>query len=112
MAATNPGEELRRRDVFVSLAEELQVRRSGVHGAKMAENLFRFEDGRDLAGIGHEAERALYYETASQSLVAVRFDKHGVYAGARELLQRELDDPTAWVEAYGGGLVWTHPRYR
>ena len=112
MATTNSGGTIRRRDTFVNLAEELQIQRSGVHGAKMAENLFRFENGRDLVGIGHEAERAIYYETASKSLVAVRFDKHGVYAGERELLQRELDDPTAWVKAYGGGLVWLHPRYK
>lgn len=112
MATTDSGEGIRRRDVFVNLAEELQLRRSGVHSAKMAENLFRFEQGRDLVGIGHEAKRAIYYETASRSLVAVQFDKHGVYAGEQELLQRELDDPTAWVEAYGSGLVWIHPRYR
>jgi hypothetical protein len=112
MATTNSGEGIRRRDIFVNLAEELQIQRSGVHSAKMAENLFRFGGGRDLVGVGREAKRAIYYETASRSLVAVRFDKHGVYAGEQELLQRELDDPTAWVEAYGGGLVWVHPRYR
>lgn len=97
---------------IVSLIEELQIQGSGVHSAKMAENLFRFEDGRDLVGIDQEAERAIYYEIASQSLVSVQFDKHGVYAGKQELLQRELNDPTAWVEAYGSGLVWVHPRYR
>jgi hypothetical protein len=112
MATTNSGEGIRRRDIFVNLVEELQIRRPGVHSSKMAENLFRFEEGRDLGGIGYEAKRAIYYETASRSLVAVRFDKHGVYAGEQELLQRELDDPTAWVEAYGSGLVWVHPRYR
>jgi hypothetical protein len=96
----------------VNVVEELQIRRSGVHSAKMAENLFRSEEGRDLIGIGHEAERAIYYETASRSLVAVRFDKHGVYTSKQKLLQREIDDPTAWVEAYGDGLVWVHPRYR
>ena len=112
MATTNSEEGIRRRDVFVNLVEELQIRRSGVHSAKMAENLFRFEEGRDLVGIGQEAERAIYYETASRSLVAVQFDKHGVYAGEQELLQRDLDDPTAWVEGDGSGLVWIHPRYR
>ena len=112
MATTNSDERIRRRDVFVNLTEELQLRRSGVHSAKMAKNLFRFEEGRDLVGIGHKAKRAIYYETASRSLVAVQFDKHGVYTGEQELLQRELNDPTAWVEAYGSGLVWVHPRYR
>jgi len=112
MATTDSGEKIRRREVFVNLAEEFQLRRSGVHSAKMAEKLFRFEEGRDLVGIGHEAKRAIYYETASRSLVAVQFDKHGVYAGEQELLQRELDGPAAWVDAYGDGLVWVHPRYR
>jgi len=111
MATTDSKERIRRHDVFVNLAEELQTRRSGTHSTKMAENLFRFEAGRDLVALGYEAERAIYYETASQSLVAVQFGKHGVYAGEQELLRREFDDPTAWVEAYGGGLVWVHPRY-
>ncbi|EMA63866.1 hypothetical protein C469_01904 [Halorubrum lipolyticum DSM 21995] len=56
----------------------------------MAENLFRFEEGRGLVGIGHETERAIYYETASRSLVAVQFDKHRVDAGEQERLQREI----------------------
>ncbi|TKX68896.1 MULTISPECIES: hypothetical protein [Halorubrum] len=60
MATTDSGERIRRRDVFVNLAEELQLRRSGVHSAKMAENLFRFEEGRDLVGIAHEAERGVH----------------------------------------------------
>jgi hypothetical protein len=93
--------------VFANLTEELQIQRAGVHGAKVAENLFTFEERRDLVGVGHEAQRAVYYETASRSIVAVRSDKHGVCAGKRELPQRELDGPTAWVEAYGSGPVRT-----
>ena len=112
MATTDSRKKIRRRDVFVNLAEELQLRRSGVHSAKMAENLFRFEEGRDLVGVGHEAKRAIYYETASRSLVAVQFDKHGVYAGEKELLQCEINDPTVWIETYGSRLVWVHPQYR
>lgn len=77
----------------------------------MAEILLRFADGRDLVGVGADAERAIYYELASRSLVAVRFDKHGVHEGRRELLTRGLDDPAALVEAYGDGLIWVHPRF-
>lgn len=109
---TNSAANIRRHDTLVNLAAELQIQRGGFHSEKMAENLLRFETTRDLVGIGHAAERAIYYETASRSIVAVRFDKHGVYSGERELLQRELNDLTAWVEAYGDRLVWTHPRYR
>lgn len=54
----------------------------------------------------------MYYELASRSIVAVQFDKHGVYLGQQELLQRKLDDPSAWVEAYGAGFVWVHPRLK
>lgn len=100
-----------RYEVFQSLAAELQIQLAGVHGAKMAENLLRFADGRDLVALRGNAERAIYYELASRSLVAVRFDKHGVYVEGRELLQREIDDPTAWIDAFGDGLAWIHPRY-
>lgn len=71
MATTDSEGEIRRHDTFVNLAEELQIQRGGVQSGKMAENLLRFETDRDLVGIGQEAERAIYYETASQSLVAV-----------------------------------------
>lgn len=90
----------------------LQRHRSGVHGDRMARNLLRFEAGRDLVAVGPDAERAIYYELASQSLVAVRFDKHGVYEGRQELLTRGLDDPSDWLDASGGGVTWEHPRYR
>ncbi|MEZ3165123.1 hypothetical protein ABNG03_05050 [Halorubrum sp. RMP-47] len=71
MVTTDSEGETRRHDTFVNLAEELQIQRGGVQSGKMAENLLRFETDRDLVGIGQEAERAIYYETASQSLVAV-----------------------------------------
>lgn len=101
-----------RYDVFRSLAAELQIRRAGVHGAKMAEYLLRYAEGRDLVGVGPDAERAIYYELASRSVVAVRFDKHGIYEEGQELLQRGLDDPAAWVEAHGDGLIRRCPRFR
>lgn len=110
MATSDSTAEPTRLEVVQELAAELQAHRSGVHGDKMATNLLRFEDGRDLVGVGPDANRAIYYELASRSIVAVRFDKHGVYRGQQELLQRELDDPSAWVAAYGDGLVWVHPR--
>jgi len=110
MATSDSSTSTSRLEVFQELAAELQVHRSGVHGDKMAKNLLRFAKGRDLVGVGPEAQRAFYYELASRSIVAVQFDKHGVYRGQQELLQRELDDPGAWVEAYGDGLVWVHPR--
>ncbi|WP_245626013.1 hypothetical protein [Haloparvum sedimenti] len=109
MATTDAGDS--RYEAFRTLAAELQVRRAGVHGARMAERLLAAADGRDLVGVGPDAERALYHELASRSLVAVRFDKHGVDTASRELLRRGLDDPTAWVAAYGDGLAWVHPRY-
>lgn len=109
MATTDPTGAISRYDVFQGLAEELQIHRSGVHSAKMAASLLRFEDGRDLVGV--DGEQAIYYEVASRSLVAVRFDKHGIDSGSRELLQRGLDEPAAWVDAYGAELTWTHPRF-
>lgn len=110
MATSDSAAGPTRLELFQELAAELQAHRSGVHGDKMAKNLLRFEDGRDLVGVGPDATRAIYYELASRSIVAVQFDKHGVYRGQQELLHRELDDPRAWVEAYGEGLVWVHPR--
>jgi len=110
MATSDSITDPTRLEVFQELAAELQAHRSGVHGDKMAKNLLRFEDGRDLVGVGPDANRAIYYELASRSIVAVQFDKHGVYRSQQELLQRELDDPGAWVAAYGDGLVWVHPR--
>lgn len=110
MATSDSSTGPTRLEVCQELAAELQLHRSGVHGDKMAKNLLRFEEGRDLIGVGPDANRAIYYELASRSIVAVQFDKHGVYRGQQELLQRELDDPGAWVEAYGNGLVWVHPR--
>lgn len=109
MATSDSATATTRLELFQELAAALQAHRSGVHGDKMAKYLLRFEDGRDLVGVGPNANRAIYYELASRSLVAVQFDKHGVYCGQQELLQRELDDPGAWVEAYGDGLVWVHP---
>lgn len=111
MATTDSTTEVPRYEVFQELAAELQVQLPGVYGAKMAEFLLRFEDGRDLVGVLDGGTRVVYYEVASRSLVAVRFDKHGIYEGKQELLQRGLDDPGAWVEAAENDLLWIHPRY-
>jgi hypothetical protein len=111
MATIDPPTEPARYEIFRRLAADLQVHRGGVHGAKMAENLLRFADGRELLGVAADAERAIYFEAASQSVIAVRFDKHGVYEGRRELLTRGLVEPSAWVEAHGDDCLWVHPRY-
>lgn len=110
--ATTEASEPTRAAVFDELAEELQVYRSGVHGGRMAEHLLRYENGRDLVGVGPRAERAFYYELASRRLVAFEFDKHDVRSEEQELLTPDLDDPSAWIDVFGGGFVWIHPRYR
>lgn len=109
IANPNTARELTRVEILHELAAQLQAHRSGVHGDKMAQNLLRFAKGGDLLAVGPDARRAMYYELVSRPIVAVQFDKHGVYRGQQELLQRELDDPGAWTEAYGDGFVWVHP---
>lgn len=112
MATTNSSRDRGRYATFQELASELQHKRPGVHGAKMATHLLRFADGRDLVGVSDHTHRAIYYEFASRSIVAVRFDKHGVEKTGRELLVRGIDDPATWVDAYGDGFTWIHPWYR
>ncbi len=110
MAIYGSGEQPSRGDVFQSLAAVLQANRAGVHGDKMAENVLRFADGRELIGITSQATRALYREPATQALTGVRFDKNGVFAGQQLLFERSVRNPTAWVTAHADELLWTHPR--
>lgn len=98
MRTTETTSGISRHEIFQELFTELQIQRSGVHADKMAENLLLFEDGRNLVAVGPDAERAIYYELTSRSLVAVQFDKYGIYEGGQELLtggsttpQRGLD---------------------
>lgn len=110
MATHESGEQTFRGDMFQSLAAVLQANRAGVHGDKMAENVLRFADGRELIGITSQATRALYREPATRSLIGVRFDKNGVFAGQQLLFEQDVRNPAAWVTAHADELLWTNPR--
>jgi len=112
VAATDPAPSPTRLAVFRELTSVIQRHRSGVHGDRMARNLPRFEPGRDLVAVGPDADRAIYHEIASQSVVAVRFDEHRTYEGRQELLTPGLDGPDNWLDASAGGGTWEHPRNR
>ncbi len=112
MTTHDSRDELLQNRTFQELAAVLQANRAGVHGDKMAENLIRFAQGRDLVAIDTETQRALYHERASESLTAVRFGKSGILVGQQEPIQDTVSDLAPLVEARSDDLLWIHPRLR
>jgi uncharacterized C2H2 Zn-finger protein len=98
--------------VFRDVYDVLSMHRRGVHVDRMAAALLRYEQGvRELVGITEEASRALFLNTENRTLVAVRFDSHGVSSSIDDTLARGIDDAGSWVTEGRHELLWVHPRY-
>jgi hypothetical protein len=97
-------------DIHTALFVKIINSRHGDHAEKMAEALVRHEQGtRELVGLSENCDRALYCNTEAETIVAVEFDKHGVYEPGERIA--EVGDAGSWVDVYGGDLSWVHPRY-
>lgn len=102
-----------RLSVFYELYDLLSLYRCGTHIDKIAASLLRAERGtRELVGLCKRADRALFLNTESRTLVAVHFDHHGVSESVDETLTRAIRDAESWLVRHGQTLLWTHPRYR
>jgi hypothetical protein len=101
-----------RLSVFFEIYDILAMHRRGVHIDEMAAALLRSDrGGRALVAITKHAERAVLLTADSQSLVATRFDAHGVAASPDRTLTERVCDTESWLRTQQQGLVWTHPRY-
>lgn len=97
-----------RTDLFGALARY----RNSEYADVMAVALVRYQQGtRELVGLTAECERGLYLATDAGVLRSVAFDKHGIQS-ADDTLCARTHDAGAWIDKYGGDLLWTHPRYQ
>lgn len=100
-------------ECFVALVEALEESPRDVRPGRAARALVRLESsGHQLVGLLEGGARAVVYNNASRSLVALPFDDRGVSVAAEETLRSRLDAPGSWVDAYRTELSWVHPRYR
>lgn len=102
-----------RHETFTDLVRALTEHRRGVHADRMATHLLRADAaGTQLVGLLGDGGRAVLYNTASHTLEAVPFDKHGLRRGDAETLWRRLGDAASWVDANRESLAWVHPHLR
>jgi hypothetical protein len=109
------GHEFRPTDalsVFNELYDLLARHCRGDHIDQMVGGLLRYEgETRDLIGITADTARAVFLEPERETVVAVRFDSHGVRDRIEATLMREETDAESWIAFHIDDLLWTHPRY-
>lgn len=112
MATDHPATPTRT-EIYTDLYETLAVERHAEHAGHMIEALLRERrGGRQLVGLVDDYRRAVFYSPAGRTLVAYRFDKHGLHEAALDTLCRLLGDAASWVDAHRDDLDWIHPHFR
>lgn len=102
-----------RTEIYTDLFDVLAVERNAEHARYMAESLVRkSRTGKQLVGLVDCCQRAVFYSPSGRTLVAYRFDKHGVYESDYDTLWRLLGDAASWVDAHRDDLDWVHPHFR
>lgn len=105
-----PGQS--RTAVFTDLYDSLATVHHAEHAQQMATELLRRRpDGTQLVGV-IDAERVAYYSPTGRTLVAYRYDRHGIDDRDTETLSRSLGDAESWVAVHGDRFEWVHPELR
>lgn len=111
--ATNHPVPSTRTERHADLFETLAAERHAEHARFMAEALVRASrTGAQLVGLVDDCRRAVFYSPAGRTLVAYRFDNHGVHEEDLDTLRRLLDDAASWVDTHRDELDWVHPHFR
>lgn len=99
--------------VYTELFDVLAAERNAEHAHRMAEALVRKgRTGARLVGLVDDCRRAVFYSSTGRTLVAYRFDGHGVSESDCDTLRRPLGDAASWVDAHRDDLDWVHPHFR
>jgi hypothetical protein len=112
MATEHPAPPTRP-EIYTDLYETLAVARHAEHARHMVEALLRERrTGRQLVGLVENHQRAVFYSPVGRTLVAYRFDRHGLCESDHDTLWRLLGDAASWVDAHRDDLDWVHPHFR